>query len=80
MILAIGEEADNNGLVLGLKISLFDTTNPADPTLVQSFTAEQDNSTWSSSSVDWDLKAFWYLPLNDPKIGILIIPVQVSAP
>ena len=79
LILAIGEEGDNNGLVLGLKISLFDTSNPASPTLVQSFTVEQDNSTWSSSSVAWDFKAFRYLPLNASEVGILIIPVQVSA-
>jgi DNA excision repair protein ERCC-4 len=80
LILAIGEEAGSDGRVLGLKISLFDSTDPAKPTLVQNYTVEQDQLTWSSSAVTWDFKAFRYLPLTTPEVGILIIPVQVSAP
>jgi Beta propeller domain len=79
LILAIGEEADADGRVLGLKISLFDSADPVKPTLLQSFTVEQSRDTWSSSAVSWDFKAFRYLSLGT-EVGILIIPVQVSAP
>jgi len=79
LLLAIGEEADADGRVLGLKIALFDATTPEMPELVQTFTVETDKATWSSSSVSWDFKAFRYLPLATPEVGILIIPVQVYA-
>jgi hypothetical protein len=78
LILAVGEEADADGLVLGLKISLFDSSDPVKPTLLQSFTVEQSRDTWSSSAVSWDFKAFRYLSLGT-EVGILIIPVQVTA-
>ena len=79
LILAVGEEADSDGRVLGLKISLFDSSNPVKPTLLQSFTVEEKRDTWSSSAVSWDFKAFRYLSLGI-EVGILIIPIQVSAP
>ena len=80
LILAIGEEADTDGQVLGLKISLFDSADPTKPILLQNYTIEQQRDTWSSSAVSWDFKAFRYLPLATPEVGILIIPVQVYAP
>ena len=80
LILAIGEEADTEGQVLGLKIALFDSTDPTKPILLQSYTVEQQRDAWSSSAVSWDFKAFRYLPLASPEVGILIIPVQVLAP
>jgi DNA excision repair protein ERCC-4 len=79
LILAVGEEADTDGRILGLKISLFDSSNPVKPTLLQSFTVEEKRDTWSSSAVSWDFKAFRYLSLGI-EVGILIIPIQVSAP
>jgi Beta propeller domain len=79
LLLAIGEEADVDGRILGLKIALFDATTPEKPELVQTYTVETDKDSWSSSSVSWDFKAFRYLPLAAPEVGILIIPLQVSA-
>lgn len=80
LLLAIGEEADDKGVILGLKIALFDAATPAKPKLVQTFTIETERDTWSSSAVSWDFKAFRYLPLGTPEVGILIIPLQVYAP
>jgi hypothetical protein len=80
LLLAIGEEADDKGIIIGLKIALFDAATPEKPKLVQTFTVETDRDTWSSSAVSWDFKAFRYLPLGTPEVGILIIPLQVYAP
>lgn len=78
LLVGVGQEADANGRVLGVQISLFDASNPSDPTLVDRLVVEQETDVWSSSNVQWDYKAFRYLPLG-PEVGVIIIPLQVRS-
>ena len=78
LLLAVGQEADENGRILGLQITMFDAVDPSDPKLVQRFVVEQDTKTWSSSSVSWDFKAFRYVSLG-VETGILIMPISVRS-
>ena len=76
LLVAVGQDADSDGRVLGVKISLFDATNPAKPVELQQFVVEQDPDVYSSSLVQWDFKAFRWLSLADG-VGILIMPLQI---
>ena len=76
LLVAVGQEADADGRVLGVKISLFDASNATNPIQLQNFVAEQDPLVYSSSSVQWDFKAFRWLSLADG-VGILIMPLQI---
>jgi hypothetical protein len=76
LLVTVGQEADADGRVLGVKISLFDATDAAKPIELQKFVAEEDSDVYSSSSVQWDFKAFRWLALGDG-VGILIMPLQI---
>lgn len=76
MLLAIGHDADETGMILGYQISLFDATDASQPTLVDRLVVENDKNSWSSSSASWDERAFRFLPLGD-EMGKVIIPMSV---
>ena len=78
LLVAVGQEADADGRILGVQVTLFDGTNPAKPIQLQRAVVEQESDVWSSSSVQWDFKSFRWLSLGDG-VGILIIPLQVVA-
>ncbi len=78
LLVTVGQEADADGRVLGVKISLFDATDAAKPIELQKFVAEDDSDVYSSSSVHWEFKAFRWLSLGDG-VGILIMPLQIFA-
>ena len=69
-ILAIGQDADENGRTIGLQISLYDVSDFADPQQVQKY-VEMDGY----SSAEYDHKAFRYLPESE----LLILPVYSSS-
>eukprot|EP00543_Licmophora_paradoxa_P001658 CAMPEP_0202447998 /NCGR_PEP_ID=MMETSP1360-20130828/6779_1 /ASSEMBLY_ACC=CAM_ASM_000848 /TAXON_ID=515479 /ORGANISM="Licmophora paradoxa, Strain CCMP2313" /LENGTH=1014 /DNA_ID=CAMNT_0049065353 /DNA_START=74 /DNA_END=3118 /DNA_ORIENTATION=+ len=80
LLLAIGQEADENGRILGLQITMFDATNATDPALLHRHVVEQKKDVWSSSSVEFDFKAFRYVSLGTTDgVGILILPLRVSS-
>lgn len=68
MLLTVGQDADENGRVTGLQISIFDSTTPNDPKLVSRLVVES-----ASSSASWDERAFRYVQVDD--VGRLIIPL-----
>lgn len=78
LLVAVGQEADETGQILGVQITLFDATNATNPVLLHRFTIEEDPDIWSSSDVAWDFKAFRWLPLG-VEVGILIMPLRVVA-
>jgi hypothetical protein len=78
MILAVGQEADNDGTILGLQITLFDATDPVNPVDIDRFVVEKSKNQYSSSSVEWDERAFRYLSLGDNR-GRLIIPMTITS-
>ena len=75
-ILAVGQEADDEGRILGLQITLFNASDPADLTLIDRLVIEQDSNTYSSSSVSWEPRAFRYFTASED-LGILIIPLNM---
>jgi hypothetical protein len=77
MLITVGQDADEEGQVLGLQVSLFNSTDPVNPTLVDRYIIENNREQWSDSSVAWDERAFRYLQVDD--IGRLVIPVTVNS-
>lgn len=78
LLLGVGQEADENGTVLGLQVTLYDSTDPTNPSAIDRYSVEVDEDVYSSSSVAWDFKALRYVPLG-ADFGILIIPVRVDS-
>ncbi len=70
-LVGIGRDADANGQDTGLKVSLFDVSDPTAPAEVQTYT-ERD----AYSAAGNDPKAFlWWAPTSD-----LVVPVERYAP
>lgn len=79
-LLGVGQEADEEGRVLGLQVRLFDATDPTKPIVVKGgqYSFELEENAYSSSAAEFDFKAFRYIKLGEDK-GILIIPFRVNA-
>jgi uncharacterized secreted protein with C-terminal beta-propeller domain len=71
-LLAVGMEADEEGRVLGLAVSVFDVKDLADPQLVHRYLIEGDEDAWSWSEALSDHHAFTY------HNQILSIPAYIS--
>ena len=71
LILAVGQDADEEGRVNGLQIAMYDVTDFANPTQVKKF-SENASDDYSSSAAQYDHQAFRYLPETEA----LILPVQ----
>jgi len=71
-LLAVGQEADEDGRIRGLAVSVFDVRDFANPTLAHRYLIEGDDDTWSWSEALHDHHAFTY------HRGVLSIPVYVS--
>lgn len=68
ILITVGKDADENGFVTGFQISIFDSTIPNDPQLVDRLVIEN-----SGSSSSWDERAFRYVQVGG--VGRLIIPL-----
>jgi uncharacterized secreted protein with C-terminal beta-propeller domain len=71
-LLAVGQEADENGRVIGLAVSIFDVRDFADPKLAHRYLVEDREEAWSWSEALSDHHAFTY------HRGILSIPAYIS--
>ena len=78
LLLGVGQEADENGRPIGLQVTLYDATDPANPKDVDHFDYILDPDVRASSSAEFDFKAFRYVSLEDEK-GILIIPMRLDS-
>jgi hypothetical protein len=74
-ILAVGQETDDDGQILGLQISLFGAYDPSKLTLLNRLVVENKENQWSGSEVSWEPKAFRYFTVAD--MGILLIPLNI---
>ena len=70
-VIGIGREADASGRTTGVKLSLFDATDVANPTELSKYVVE---STWSWSEASYDHHAFLFS--RDKQL--LVIPVQLT--
>merc|ERR1719410_1417143 len=68
ILLTVGKDADENGFVTGFQISIFDSTIPNDPKLVDRLVIKN-----TSSDSSWEERAFRYIQVGD--VGRLIIPL-----
>jgi uncharacterized secreted protein with C-terminal beta-propeller domain len=66
LLLGVGQEADDEGRVQGLQLSLFDVSNLEQPKRLQK---TQLGARWSSSAVEWDHHAFLWWPAT--KLAVL---------
>jgi hypothetical protein len=73
LLLAIGEDADDDGNILGLSITVFDARDPANPFAIQRYSIEEDPDTYSGSQGQWEFKALRYIR----EIDRLIMPVSI---
>lgn len=72
-LLGIGRDADPaTGRTLGLKASLFDVRDSANPKEVATFLISQPAEGWSWSAAEWDHHALGYFP----ELGVIAVPVQ----
>ena len=75
MILAIGKEADENGVVLGLQLTIFNMKDPRNAFVVKRHTIEESTETWSFSPGTLEPKAFRYNRVTKR----LSIPVNIHS-
>lgn len=66
-LLGVGRDADKEGRLKGMQVSIFDVRNPQTPTRVHNYTLAN-----ASSQVEWDHRAF----LHWPKTKSLVLPVR----
>ena len=70
LVIGVGADADDEGLVTGAKVSVFDVSDPAEPAEVAIWKAPDG---WSD--VGWDHRSFlWWAPEQ-----LAVIPLQVWA-
>ncbi|MCW8985520.1 MAG: beta-propeller domain-containing protein, partial [Thermoanaerobaculales bacterium] len=71
-LLAVGQEADEEGRVIGLAVSIFDVRDFSDPKLAHRYLIEGEDDTWSWSEALHDHHAFTY------HRGVLSIPAYIG--
>lgn len=74
LILALGEDADTQGRVLGLQVSVFDACDVNNVTVTR-HNIEDEEDVYSYSSASFDVKALRY----NRETGRLVIPVDIDA-
>lgn len=68
MLITVGKDANEFGAVTGFQVSIFDSSTPTDPKLLDRLVIEG-----GSSSASWDERAFRYIQVGD--VGRLIVPL-----
>ena len=66
LLLGVGQNATDDGRILGTQLSLFDVSDPTNPQLIDTLPIG------GSSDVEWDHKAFLYWPED----GTIVLPVS----
>lgn len=66
LLMGVGQDATEDGRVLGSQVSVFDVSDPSDPERLDTFTLSKG----SNSEVEYDHHAFLYWD------GLVVIPVQ----
>jgi len=72
LILALGRDATEKGMVNGLQISLFNVSDFENPVRVNQYVEDSEGS---SSAAEYDHKAFRYLPESK----LLILPLYIDS-
>ena len=67
LLLGVGQDATDEGRVLGTQVSVFDVSDPADPRRLARLTFDDANS-----QAEWDHHAFLWWPSD----GVAVMPLQ----
>lgn len=70
-LIGVGQDADENGSVLGFQVQLFDVSDLSNPIRTHQ---EVISGGWSSSEAEWDHHAFTF----DEERGLLAVPVTLD--
>lgn len=65
-LLGVGQDAEDDGRIVGAQVSLFDVRDPAAPTRTDTVTLPR-----SESAVEWDHRAFLHWPATD----LTVVPI-----
>ena len=68
LLLGVGQDADEQGVVSGTQVSVFDVSDLADPVRIHQYTLAES----SRSEVEFDHRAFLYWP----RTGTVVLPVS----
>jgi hypothetical protein len=68
LLMGVGQDATKRGRVQGTQVSIFDVSDPSDPTRIDTYTLDEG----SSSQVEYDHHAFLYWE----DTGLAMVPVQ----
>jgi hypothetical protein len=71
LLLAIGEETDENGTTIGIQLSVFNAVDPFNPYAAVRYVIENEKDAWSYTNSEWDFKSTRYAGER------LIIPVDI---
>lgn len=76
ILLAVGQNADLEGRILGLQLSLFNVTDLTNPQLIIRHNVEEGDQTeqWSYSEAEFEPKALRFLPISK----LLLLPAYVG--
>lgn len=78
LVLGVGQQATKEGRVLGLQVTLYDAKDQMNPKNISQYPFElEEHGLSSSSSAEFDFKAFRFVKLGD-ETGILIIPFRID--
>ena len=75
ILITVGQDASNEGRVLGLQVSIFNATDLSNLSLLFRHNVENETDVWSSSDALFDHKAFRFLQ----KSKKLIIPASIRS-
>jgi hypothetical protein len=82
LLVGLGFEATEEGATVGLQVTLFDATDPANLKALYRANVEKDmnanSDSWSWSDATFDYLAFRYVSLG-VEVGLVIIPVTISS-
>jgi Beta propeller domain len=72
-LLAIGENSDNEGMVTGIQLTVFDVSVPSDPKNISRFVLDAGSNASVYTESAWDFKSSRYYD------GYLFLPVDLSS-
>ncbi len=73
-LLTVGRDGDDEGVIGGVSLQLFDVRDPADPKLLHKHVPDVGYSGWTWSPAEYDHRAFTFY---EPR-GILAVPLTVA--
>lgn len=62
MLFGFGADADEDGIEIGYKLSMFDNSDPENLSIIDNYTINKEEDSWLYSEAMWDRKALFIAP------------------